>query len=68
MDLSKSAKRRSWCLPISIIAVLLIIVAVAVPLAVILPRRGHHHQTSVVLIPLYIYPSTNTTWTPLYAA
>jgi len=65
MARTKSLAKRSWCLPIAITFIILIIIAIAVPLAVILPKRKHH-QTSAVLIPLYIYPSTNTSWSPLY--
>jgi len=66
MARTKSVKR-PWCLVISIALILFIIIAIVVPLAVILPKRAHHHQTSSILLPLYIYPSTNTTWSPLYA-
>jgi hypothetical protein len=67
MDLKSPARWSRRRLFISIFAALLIILAVVIPLAVILPRRGGH-VTPSVLLSLYIYPSTNTSWLPLYDA
>ncbi|KAF2017683.1 spherulin 4-like cell surface protein [Aaosphaeria arxii CBS 175.79] len=42
-----------------------ILIAIIVPLAVILPKRGRKHDATVIL-PLYIYPDETSTWNPLY--
>lgn len=63
-----SSGRRSWCLPLSIAAIILIIIAIIVPLAVILPRKGHNGHKSTVILPLYIYPDNSSSWSPLYDA
>lgn len=59
--------KRPLCLAVAVVAVIAIIIAIAVPLAVILPKKGKSHGTTVVL-PLYIYPKDNATWAPLYDA
>ncbi|EFX04914.1 spherulin 4-like cell surface [Grosmannia clavigera kw1407] len=57
-----------WIL-LAIIAIIIIIVIV-VPLAVLLPRNNRHHKhlSTSVLLPLYIYPTNSSTWSPLYEA
>lgn len=60
--------KRPLCLAAAAAAALIVvIIAIAVPLAVILPKKGKGHATSVIL-PLYIYPKENATWAPLYDA
>jgi hypothetical protein len=66
MALKKPAAKRSWLLAI---AITIIVVAIVVPLAVILPKRKHHNgETTTVIVPLYIYPNVTTAWDPLYNA
>jgi hypothetical protein len=48
--------------------VVAIIIAIVAPLAVILPKKGHHGQKATIILPLYIYPTDTTTWSPLYNA
>ncbi|KAM7186565.1 spherulin 4-like cell surface protein [Naviculisporaceae sp. PSN 640] len=49
--------------------VLLLTLAIAVPLAVVLPRKKHNEPPpGSVILPLYIYPHDNTTWSPVYEA
>ncbi|KAH7400446.1 spherulin 4-like cell surface protein [Cadophora sp. MPI-SDFR-AT-0126] len=60
-------KRRWWIILLSAF-VLAIIVAIIVPLAIILPRKGEERHHSTILLPLYIYPETNSSWMPLFRA
>ncbi|KAJ5949880.1 hypothetical protein N7454_001464 [Penicillium verhagenii] len=61
--------RRPWCLAGLITAILVVIIVIVVPLAVILPKKNAHKgKASKVLYPVYVYPTTNTTWDPLYEA
>ncbi|CAL3969703.1 hypothetical protein PZA11_007708 [Diplocarpon coronariae] len=46
--------------------VIAIIIAVVVPLAIILPNKEDTGRKTSILLPLYIYPATSTTWSPLY--
>lgn len=49
--------------------VLVLTLAIAVPLAVILPKKKHQAPPpGSVILPLYIYPHVNTTWSPVYEA
>ncbi|PYH91622.1 hypothetical protein BO71DRAFT_358977 [Aspergillus ellipticus CBS 707.79] len=57
--------RRPWCIAISIALVLVVIIVIVVPCAVILTRKTHGERTNV-LFPLYIYPTNDSTWDPLY--
>jgi hypothetical protein len=66
LALPKSPHRKRWCIGLSIFAILVIIIVIVVPLAVILPRKGHNGSKSTVILPLYIYPNTTTAWNPLY--
>lgn len=71
MDHSKLSPQRRprWLYILLGLLLLIIIIVIVVPLAVILPRKHHHHGTkSTILLPLYIYPETSTTWSPLYDA
>lgn len=64
----KPLLKRPLFLAIIAAVVIIIIIAIIVPLAVILPKKGHHGQKATILLPLYIYPTDNTTWSPLYDA
>ncbi|CAK41390.1 uncharacterized protein An12g10430 [Aspergillus niger] len=57
--------RRPWCIAISIAIALVIIIVIVVPCAVILTRK-HGGEKTNVLFPLYIYPTNDSTWDPLY--
>lgn len=61
----KSSRKRCWCIS-GIIAAVVIVVIIVVPTAVVLTRNKQ--PKSSILLPLYIYPSTNDTWSPLYNA
>ena len=63
-----SPRKRTWCLALVAAIVLAMIIAIVVPLAVILPRNKKQNHSSTILLPLYIYPETNSTWMPLYNA
>ncbi|KAL4902077.1 hypothetical protein BDW74DRAFT_158987 [Aspergillus multicolor] len=61
--------RRRWWVTIGVAAALIIILAIVLPCALILPNRGGDKGVSAsVIFPLYIYPETNATWGPLYDA
>ncbi|KAK4580546.1 hypothetical protein LTR86_000749 [Recurvomyces mirabilis] len=62
IERQRRRSRRTW-FAVSIVAVL-VILAIAVPLAVILPRRIHGLPTAVIL-PLYSYPLGGA-WDPLF--
>ncbi|RAK95347.1 spherulation-specific family 4 protein [Aspergillus ibericus CBS 121593] len=57
--------RRPWCIAIAIAIALVVIIVIVVPCAVILTRKNHGKKTNV-LFPLYIWPTNDTTWDPLY--
>ncbi|KAI9049444.1 hypothetical protein LZ554_006476 [Drepanopeziza brunnea f. sp. 'monogermtubi'] len=64
----KSPRRRNWCVAVLATFIIAVIIAIAVPLAILIPNRGNGGQRSNVLLPLYIYPETNNTWSPLFDA
>lgn len=69
MSRKGSPARRPWCLTITLFIIVVIIVVIVVPCAVLIPK--HHHtkgEKSTILFPLYIYPTDNSTWDPLFAA
>ncbi|PWY90402.1 hypothetical protein BO94DRAFT_565046 [Aspergillus sclerotioniger CBS 115572] len=57
--------RRPWCIAIAVAIALVVIIVIVVPCAVILTRKNHGEKTNV-LFPLYIWPTNDTTWDPLY--
>lgn len=59
-------RRSRWFWP-GVAAAVVIIVAIAVPLGIILPKRNRPPGASIIL-PLYVYPHNNTTWKPVYDA
>ncbi|KAM7217683.1 spherulin 4-like cell surface protein [Rhypophila decipiens] len=60
--------KRFWGL-VAAAVVLLVILAIAVPLAVVLPRNKRQAPPpGSIILPLYIYPHDNTTWSPVYEA
>ena len=63
-----SPRKRTWCVALIAAVVLAMIIAIIVPLAVTLPPKKKQNQSSTVLLPLYIYPETDSTWMPLYNA
>jgi len=63
-----SPRKRTWCVALVAAVVLAMIIAIIVPLAVTLPPKKKQNQSSTVLLPLYIYPETDSTWMPLYNA
>jgi hypothetical protein len=67
MALKKSSAKRPWVLATAVAVIIVVILAIVIPLAVILPRRKHNGQKSTVIVPLYIYPNTTTAWNPLFA-
>lgn len=63
--------RSRWCKWLTITAIVLIIlVVIIVPVAVVLTDRNSLVQglKATVLVPLYIYPTSNTTYDPLHKA
>jgi anti-sigma-K factor RskA len=71
MDLEKTSQRtwwQRWRIYILAAIAIVIIVVIVVPLAVILPRRHHSTPAATVMLPLYIYPSNESVWDPLYQA
>ncbi|KID74995.1 uncharacterized protein G6M90_00g055870 [Metarhizium brunneum] len=62
-------RRSKWFWPgVALVAVAVIIVIV-VPLAVLLPRRNRPQQPPTnVILPLYIYPLADSSWSPVYDA
>ncbi|KAF1999704.1 hypothetical protein P154DRAFT_554565 [Amniculicola lignicola CBS 123094] len=58
--------KRPWIIAIAAAALIVVIVVIAVPLAILLPKSKKHHST--VLLPLYIYPKTDSSWEPLHKA
>lgn len=58
--------KRGWFIGIAVAVVVAIIIAIVVPLAVILPKKGKAKHDATVLLPLYIYPTNNASWAPLY--
>jgi hypothetical protein len=68
MAIFPTTRKRHWCISILTVVIIAIIIAIVVPLAVISPKRGKHGEKSTVLLPLYIYPELNTTWSQLYEA
>ncbi|KAK8927795.1 Spherulin-4 [Metarhizium anisopliae] len=62
-------RRSKWFWPgVALVAVAVIIVIV-VPLAVLLPRRNRKQQPPTnVILPLYIYPLADSSWSPVYDA
>lgn len=68
MDLNKrfqSGKRRRllWILGGLLFVIIL---AIVIPIAIILPKRAR--STTHILLPLYIYPTNSSSWQPLYDA
>lgn len=64
----KSSTKRHWCIGLLTVVIIAVVIAIVAPLAVILPQKGRDASESSILLPLYIYPETNTTWTPLFSA
>jgi hypothetical protein len=63
---TKPLWKRPWIIGITVVVAVVVIVAIAVPLAVILPKKGKGNHDTTVMLPLYLYPKTNATWSPLY--
>ncbi|TWU71438.1 hypothetical protein ED733_002676 [Metarhizium rileyi] len=63
-------RRHSKWFWLGIVAIVVVVVAIAVPLAVvILPQRNRNDRPATnILIPLYIYPLNESSWSPLYDA
>lgn len=62
------SRRRNWYIAITTAVIAAIILAIIVPLAVLVPEKRGSGQRSSVLLPLYIYPETNSSWNPLFDA
>ncbi|CAO2653669.1 Nn.00g030800.m01.CDS01 [Neocucurbitaria sp. VM-36] len=62
----KAIWKRPWFIGVASAIVIAVIIAIIVPLAVILPKKGKGKHSATIILPLYIYPKDNTTWTPLY--
>jgi hypothetical protein len=66
--LRRKQSKRSKCLTIAGVILFLVILAIVIPLAVILPRKKQSKGLkSTAIIPLYIYPEAGA-WDPLYEA
>ncbi|KAL5119597.1 hypothetical protein ACEQ8H_002443 [Pleosporales sp. CAS-2024a] len=57
--------KRPLFLGIAGAVVIILVIVIAVPLAVLLPKKKHR-ESSTILLPLYIYPKDNATWSPLF--
>jgi len=72
MDLEKKLpkpwRRTRWFWAIVIVVAIIIIVAIVVPLAVILPKNHSKIPRGSVIVPLYLYPLNDSSWSPLYDA
>lgn len=71
MDLEKVSKRhwwRTWKLYLLLAVIVVVIVVIVVPLAVLLPRHHHSTPAATVILPLYIYPTSDALWSPLFDA
>jgi hypothetical protein len=58
--------KRPWIIGITAAVIVAIVIAIVVPLAVILPKKGKGKHDATILLPLYIYPQQNASWSPLY--
>ncbi|KID81643.1 spherulin 4-like cell surface protein [Metarhizium guizhouense ARSEF 977] len=62
-------RRSKWFWPAVAAIAVAVIIAIVVPLAVLLPRRNRKQQPPTnVILPLYIYPLADSTWSPVYDA
>ncbi|KID95492.1 spherulin 4-like cell surface protein, partial [Metarhizium majus ARSEF 297] len=62
-------RRSKWFWPAVAAVAVAVIIAIVVPLAVLLPRRNRKQQPPTnVILPLYIYPLADSTWSPVYDA
>jgi hypothetical protein len=74
IDVKREAKsiRPSYKRPcvIGIVSAIIVvlIIAVVVSLAVVLPKQGKAGRHASVILPLYIYPETNASWAPLFSS
>lgn len=53
---------------VAVAALIAIIIIIAVPLAILIPKKNKGKHDASILLPLYIYPKDNSTWAPLYNA
>jgi hypothetical protein len=60
--------KRPLFIGIVVAATVAIIIAIVVPLAVIVPKKGKSRHDATIMLPLYIYPKENATWGSLYDA
>jgi hypothetical protein len=63
---SRSTRQR-WTYAAFAIAAIIVIVVVVVPCAVLIPR-SRKPAAATIMLPLYIYPESNSTWELLYDA
>jgi cellulose synthase/poly-beta-1,6-N-acetylglucosamine synthase-like glycosyltransferase len=66
--LPKRWHRTKWFRPLVAAVILLILIAIAVPLAVLIPKNRSKPSAATVILPLYIYPLDATSWKPVYNA
>ncbi|KAF7533151.1 hypothetical protein G7054_g7336 [Neopestalotiopsis clavispora] len=67
--LPKAWRRKRWFWGLIGAVLLVVIIVIVVPIAVIFSRKNHKTTYGAMLIvPLYIYPTTASTWQPLYDA
>jgi hypothetical protein len=59
--------RKRWTYAAIAIAAIIIVVVVIVPCAILTPR-SRKTVVATILLPLYIYPETDSSWEPLYDA
>jgi hypothetical protein len=68
-NLPKTWMRKKWLWGAIGAVVLIVILAVVVPLAVVLPRKNRHRvPRATVILPLYIYPLNDSSWSPVFDA
>lgn len=67
--LPKAWRRKRWFWGFIGAVVAVVIIVIVVPIAVILSRKKHTTEYGAMLIvPLYIYPTSASSWQPLYNA
>ncbi|KAH8883159.1 spherulin 4-like cell surface protein [Thozetella sp. PMI_491] len=72
MTLAKIVPKRwrssKWFFPALAFVTALVLIAIIVPLALVLPRQSSKTPSASVILPLYIYPIDNSSWSPVHQA
>lgn len=70
MEKPATSKKPLWKRPlvlaVAAAATVAVLIAIIVPLAVLLPKKKGKSNHSVIILPLYIYPTNSSSWQPLY--